>query len=128
MHGENFSTSLKTVSGILTRFNMILPRDIYATRFEIWNPKWSTRTVKLAAHKIGTHNIVTFPKAKSLAGEWYISGKRIKNYPMTQMATKSGSMLDIYEVKLSDLEPVEWEKVEYIIFDDRTGQSEAIPS
>lgn len=105
---------------------MILPTDTVVTRFEIWNPKWSTRTVKLAAHKIRTHNVITFPKAKSLGGEWYISGNKTRLYPITQMPTKSGSMLDIYEVSLSDLEPLEWEKVRYRIFNDRTGQYEEL--
>lgn len=101
---------------------MRLERDAHFTRIEIWNPKWSTRTIKIAAHKVGTHNVITFPKAKSLEGDWYVAGNKVKKYPITQMPTKSGSMLDIYEIKLSDIEPLEWIKVTYIPFDDRTGK------
>lgn len=98
---------------------MKLTKGTFVTRLEVWNPKWSTRTVKLAAHKVGTHNIITFPKARTLEGEWYISGSDVRDYPITQMPTKAGAEMDIYEVKLSDLEPVEWQNVTYTPVDDR---------
>lgn len=101
---------------------MKLTTDTPVSRLSIWNPKWSTRTIKIAAHKVGTHNIITFPKAKSLEGEWYASGSKIREHTITQMPTKSGSMMDIYEINLSEIEPVEWQKVRYLPFDDRTGK------
>ena len=104
---------------------MKLPTDTYVSRIDIFQPKWSTRTVKIAKRKVGAHNVITFSKAKSLEGEWYVSGAKVRSYPVTQLKTRSGGFMDIYEIMLDDLEPMEWQKVTYIPVDDREAYGTA---
>jgi len=78
-------------------------------RFEVFNPRWHDRKALLMDFKIGTHNEITFPKANSLPGKWYISGAKAKTYPTSQMKTKAGNYVTMREVPLDDLEPFERE-------------------
>lgn len=78
-------------------------------KLEILNPRWHDRVVLLADFKLGTHNIITFPKAKSLEGEWYISGAKAKSFPIEGLKTKSGSIMQVRAIPLDELEPLERE-------------------
>lgn len=60
---------------------MLLPRLTPAQTIEIWSPRYNDRTVMIAAYKVGTHNIITFTKAKSMPGQYYLSGETIRKYP-----------------------------------------------
>lgn len=86
---------------------MLLPRLTSVIKFEVWNPRWRDRKVLLADYKIGTHNQVNFPKAKSLPGDWYISGKDAKTFPLESMQTKSGNKIAMRVVPLDALQVFE---------------------
>ena len=86
---------------------MKLARLTPVIEFEIWNPRWHDRVALIANFRIGTHNKITFPKAPTLAGEWYISGEKARTYPLENMPTKNGSTLAVRAVPLADLEPLE---------------------
>ena len=59
--------------------------------------------VLVAAHKVGEHNKIIFTEAPTLAGEWYISGKDIKD---CQLKKKANGVIDCYIVPLRSLEPL----------------------
>ena len=83
---------------------MSLARDTVCQQFDIWQPRWKDRTVLLAAHKVGTHNLVVFTKAPTLPGEYYISGRDV------HMCSKTtNGKIEVYEVPLKFLEPLERE-------------------
>jgi hypothetical protein len=86
---------------------MILKKDTVANNIEIFMPRWHTRDVLIAEHKIGTHNRITFTKAPTLSGEWYISGVNAKSYPKEDFKTKSGINMIVRAVPISALEPLE---------------------
>jgi hypothetical protein len=69
---------------------------------EIWQPRWKDRRVLIAKHKVGTHNKITFTKAKSLPEEYYLSGKTIQSYPIG-----FNGKLEVYEVPMGELEILE---------------------
>lgn len=72
-------------------------------RFDILEPKYSTKQVLLKASKVGEHNKVVFSRAPSMGAEpWYISGKNIKKYKKT-----SNGVIDTYAVPLDELVPLE---------------------
>lgn len=81
---------------------MILDRTTPASKIEIWQPRWKDRVVLIAKYKVGTHNIITFTKAKSLPGEWYISGAEAATWPV-----ESNGKLQCYAVPLDELQPLE---------------------
>lgn len=70
-------------------------------KIEIWEPRYSTREVLVAAHKVGLHNLIVFTKAKSLPGEWYVSGQDVKKYPLTD-----NGKIPVYTVPLTALTPM----------------------
>lgn len=76
-------------------------------KFEVWQPRWRDRSVLLADFKIGAHNVITFPKTPSYAGEWYISGENAKHFPIEPMKTKSGTTMIMRCVPLGELERYE---------------------
>lgn len=79
--------------------------------FHIFHPRYHDRTVLLADYRITTHNVITFPKAASMGGEWYISGIEAKACPEESMKTKSGSTILMRVVPIDDLEPMEPEDI-----------------
>jgi hypothetical protein len=81
---------------------MILKKDTVANNIEIFMPRWHTRDVLIAEHKI-----ITFTKAPTLSGEWYISGVNAKSYPKEDFKTKSGINMIVRAVPISALEPLE---------------------
>jgi hypothetical protein len=89
--------------GIVTK----LSRLTVCNQFEILNPRWHDRQVLLADYKISTHNAITFPKANSMPGEYYISGISAKKYPTQPMKTKNGAIMTMRVVSIDALEPLE---------------------
>ena len=86
---------------------MLLSRLTPAVEFKIWNPQWRDRVVLLADYKLATHNKIVFPKAKSLEGEWYISGTDAKKYPTEPFKTKTGTTMTMRAVPIDALQPLE---------------------
>lgn len=69
---------------------------------QVWQPRYKDRTVLIARYKVGTHNRITFTKAKHLEGkEFYMSGEDIRNYPLD-----TNGKIDCYAVSLDDLERI----------------------
>lgn len=64
----------------------------------------------MASWKVGTHNRLTFPKAGSLQGQYYISGEKIQQYPTKDMRTKAGKTARMYVVPLDELETLEYKE------------------
>jgi len=83
---------------------MILSRTTACNVLDIWAPRWKDRTVMLAKYKIGTHNVVKFSKAKNLTGEYYISGEKVRKFPV-----EDNGKLACYCVPIDELEPLERE-------------------
>jgi hypothetical protein len=81
---------------------MNLPEGVACQKFEIWQPRWHDRKVLLAAHKVGSHNLVKFTKAPTLEGEYYISGRDV-----FQCDRENNGKIDCYAVPLKFLEPLE---------------------
>lgn len=82
---------------------MILDRRTQFKYFEIWEPKYSTKTVLLACRKVGEHNKIVFTKAPSMGEEpYYISGKVVK-----RCKKEWNGSIDCYAVPLDKLEPLE---------------------
>lgn len=86
---------------------MQLSRDTVCQKLEVWAPRWHDRKALIADFKIGTHNAITFPKAKSLPGEYYLSFEQAKQYPTMDMKTKNGKTVRMRVVPLDDLQPLE---------------------
>jgi len=61
---------------------MFLPRLTPAQNISIISPRYRDKTILIAKYKVGTHNIVTFTKAKSLPDNYYLSGATIQKYPI----------------------------------------------
>lgn len=68
-------------------------------KLDIWQPRWHDRTVLLARFKIGKDNYITFSKTKSLPGTYYISGDKVRTYPLG-----SNGKTACYVVPLDELE------------------------
>lgn len=83
---------------------MILQKSTPAQRIVIWQPRYRDRTVLIAAYKLGIHNEITFTKAPSMEGVYYISGEEARKYPR-----ESNGKLDVYAVPLDKLEKLERE-------------------
>ena len=86
---------------------MLISRLTPVVEFKVWSPRWKDRMVLLADYKLATHNKIVFPKAKSLEGDWYISGTEAKKYPTEPMKTKSGTYLTMRVVPIDALQPLE---------------------
>lgn len=81
---------------------MIIDSKTPTQTIDIWQPRWKDRVALIAKYKVGTHNVITFSKTKSLKGEYYISGEAIKQYPID-----NNGKLDCYAVPLDALEKLE---------------------
>lgn len=82
---------------------MKLSKSAVANKIEIWQPRWHDRVVLIAKFKVGRHNIITFSKAPTLKGEWYMSGETITKYPIETIKSKSGTTVPMYAVPLDEL-------------------------
>lgn len=69
---------------------------------EIWEPLYSENLVLINPSKVGQHNLIRFTKAKSLTGQYYLSGKTIRKYKK-----RSNGTAMMWVVPLSELRPLE---------------------
>lgn len=81
---------------------MTLNRFTAVNKIDIWQPRWKDRKVLIAKFRVGTHNLIKFTKAPTLTGDYYISGEKIRTYPLG-----SNTKIPCYEVPLEELEPLE---------------------
>lgn len=81
---------------------MTVGRFTALNELSIWQPRWKDRRVLLAKFKVGTHNKVVFTKAPSLPGEYYISGEKVRTFPL-----ETNGKISCYAVPLDELEPLE---------------------
>ena len=65
-------------------------------------PRWHDRKVLIAGFKVGTHNVITFTKAPTYPGQYYLSGETIRKYPLG-----TNGKIKCYEVPLDELELLE---------------------
>jgi len=74
--------------------------------FDIWQPRWHDKTVLLACHKADNaktkHFKIKFTKAKSMAGDWYVSKDIVK-----KCKKESNGTIMTYVVPLDKLQPLE---------------------
>ena len=83
---------------------MITCKHIQMAYFEIFSPKYSTKSVLLKDSKIGDKNKIVFTKAPHMGTEpYYVSGATAKKYPKVSNGT-----IACREVPLSELEPIEY--------------------
>ncbi len=60
-----------------------LPRLTPINNIEIWQPRFKDKVVLIAKYKVGTHNRITFTRAKHLDGmQFYIAGPDVAQYPL----------------------------------------------
>jgi hypothetical protein len=81
---------------------MILSKDTPCQKIDIWQPRWKDRTVMIARFKVGIHNEITFSKTKSMPEKYYVSGEKIRQYPI-----QPNGKIDCYCVPLDELEVLE---------------------
>ena len=68
-------------------------------QIKIWMPRYKDRVVLIAKYKIGTHNEITFTKAKHLAGMvFYMSGTEIASHPL-----ETNGKIPCYAVPIDEL-------------------------
>ena len=77
---------------------MKLPKSTSVRNISIWMPRWHDRTVLIAKFKVGEHNIISFTKAPTYKGKFYLSGKTIQKYPIETNGT-----IPCYAVSLDEL-------------------------
>ena len=109
---------------------MKLSSDIKVSKFNINTPVWKHgRMVGLNIQNVGTHNEVNI-LWKNKEGEriypnpMYVSGEKVRSCEIEPV--KKYSSVRLYIVPFDYLEPLEYEKVHYRIYDDRTGEAEEI--
>lgn len=84
---------------------MITCKHVQMQYFEIFSPKYSTKSVLLKDSKIGDKNKIVFTKAPSMGVEpYYVSGIVAKSCPKV-----SNGAIACREVPLSKLEPIEYQ-------------------
>lgn len=81
---------------------MKLSRLTPVQKIEIWSPRYKDRVILIAKHKVGTHNQITFTKAKHLPDTYYLSGETIRNSPLD-----TNGKIPCYAVPESELEILE---------------------
>ncbi len=81
---------------------MILNRLTPVQVIEIWQPRWKDRKVLIAKFRVGTHNEIVFTKAPSLDAKYYMSGAKIRDYPL-----ETNGKIPCYAVPLEELEILE---------------------
>lgn len=84
---------------------MKLSRLTPCKQIQIWQPRWHDRVILIAKYKVGTHNEITFTKAKSsYPDKYYLSGKTIQSYPL-----ETNGKIACYAVPVDELELLERE-------------------
>lgn len=83
---------------------MILSKMTPANKIVIWQPRYKDKCILIAKYKVGTHNEITFTKAKHLPDTYYLSGETIRKYPL-----ETNGKIACYAVHVDELETLERE-------------------
>lgn len=78
---------------------MLLPRLTPAQNIVIFSPRYRDKVILIATYKVGTHNLITFTKAKHLPDTYYLSGTTIQKYPID-----SNGKIACYAVSQNELQ------------------------
>ena len=85
-------------------YNLRLSRLTPTQKIDIWAPRYKDRAILIAKYKVGTHNEITFSKAKHLPDAYYLSGETIRRYPL-----ETNGRIACFAVPESELELLERE-------------------
>lgn len=89
---------------------MKLPKGTRTIEHYIWQPRYRDKTVLIAKHTLGEHNLVRFTDAPSLGKDsYYLHIDTIKKYPTESMKTRRGSNILVHPVPLDELQVYEGE-------------------
>lgn len=69
----------------------------------IFAPRWHDKTVLIADRRLLAHNEIII-EHKDFPAPFYISGRVAKSFPLEQMSTKSGGVIAVRAVPISELE------------------------
>lgn len=69
----------------------------------IWEPRWHDRTVLVADKRLLSHNQIVI-EHKDFPAPFYLTGERAKSFPLEQMPTKSGGVIAVRAIPLTELE------------------------
>lgn len=72
-------------------------------QIKIWQPRWHDRVVLIADRKLLAHNEIII-EHKNFPASFYLTGSRAREFPLEQMATKSGGSIAVRAVPLTELE------------------------
>jgi hypothetical protein len=76
-------------------------------RIDVLEPRYNDRVALIKADRVEQFNIIYFPKAKSMSGDYFMLGSDIKSYPTEQLKRKrDNSTYTVYAVPLDDLERI----------------------
>lgn len=78
-------------------------------RIIIFEPRWHDEVVLVADHKIKEDNeiVITYKRAdgtRQFPSPFYITGDNARKYPLEQLKTKAGGILNVRAIKLTELE------------------------
>ena len=68
---------------------------------DVWSPKWSTRELLLARWKVGNDNEIRVAN-KNFPEPLYMSGERIRSYPVQKVPRKNQPPFEVYAVPIAD--------------------------
>jgi hypothetical protein len=89
---------------------MRLPKGTLYRTIEIREPIWGSRSVGIASHKIGDHNVVKITKT-DVSGDlvyghnYYVSGDKLRSYP-TEPARGNKNVI-LHVIPIDDMEVIE---------------------
>lgn len=69
----------------------------------IFEPRWHDRKVLIMDRRLQADNEIII-EHKDFPNPFYISAKRAREYPLVDMKTKSGGVVQMREVPLTELE------------------------
>jgi hypothetical protein len=67
----------------------------------IFAPRWHDRKLLIAKWRVGTHNQINIAHT-SFKEPLYMSGEKLRAYPLEKKQSKNQSMFEVYAVPISD--------------------------
>lgn len=67
----------------------------------IQQPRWHDRTILVAKWRVGDHNEVRVNHS-SFKEPLYMSGEKMRKYPIEKKTAKNGQLFEVYVVPISD--------------------------
>lgn len=80
---------------------MVVSKFVPMHYIPVWEPNYGRKTAMIDVKKVGDHNKIVFPKAPSLPGTYYLSGKTIRKYNKVSNGT-----IMCYDVPVKELRPL----------------------